>query len=162
MGSMTHPTYRTWFQKLRRDVNLVVASRYLHSDNEGRRTWRGIGIRFYSHLITLLSSSKVTDVTSGFRAFRTQTLSNSKPLPSRHWAIHKTVDYVRSGRIYGEVPGKMRPRAHGNSQFSAVTAALYQMRVARDCIYLIIKDQRDSITGELENSDVGAGEDRFR
>lgn len=110
--------------------DLVVASRYLDpASNEGGG-WRDLGIQFYSKLLSLLTSFHVTDATSGFRALTAESLREARPLPTRHWAICQTYDYLGSGKNYGELPVRMDTRSHGKSQFSISTAALYHFRVA--------------------------------
>lgn len=124
-------------------ADIVVASRFLLAP-QPVQLWRRLGVQFYSALITLLASYRVTDATSGFRALKAETLRKSRQLPERHWAIYQTLDCLRSGFHYEEVPVSMPPRASGASQFTPGTAVLYHLRVARSVLPMLFDRPEDA------------------
>lgn len=144
--------------RIEEGCDLVVASRYHDPLDTALEGWRDLGIRFYSGLVAHLTSSRVTDVTSGFRALTARSLSTARTLPPRHWAIYQTLDYLLSKRTYDEVPVPMQPRLHGISQFSMLTALLYHWKVARSIIALLMARIDSKMPGELngQNSDTSA------
>ncbi len=148
--------------KIESGHDLVVASRYLHPQNREGVPWRDAGIRFYSHLLSLLLSQEVTDATSGFRAIRTRGVLAAHSLPSRHWAIFQTFDFVKSGLRYTEIAARMRPRSSGTSQFSVPTMALYHLRVSRSLIGQLLGARGEPLQGDHEFEKGGAGLDEGR
>lgn len=137
--------------------DLVVASRYLDPVNREPIPWRDAGIRFYSRLLSLLTFRKVTDTTSGFRAIRTKCLTAASTLPPRHWAIYQTLDFIKTGFKYAEIPARMRPRRTGDSQFSFGTMALYHLRVSRSVVGQLLGRRNESTQWGPEPERGGAG-----
>ncbi len=119
--------------------DLVVASRYLASFDASTPAWRVAGIRFYSKLLSFLTGTRVTDATSGFRALSAGGLKSSRDLPTRHWAIYQTLDYLLRQLAYEEVPVRMRPRRQGSSHFTTQAALLYHLKVATAIFPLLLE-----------------------
>jgi glycosyltransferase involved in cell wall biosynthesis len=117
----------------RRGLDLCVGSRFLDPAMSGDRSTflRRMGIRLFARLIGVLSGTRLTDPTSGFRC--------SGPRAWRRFARSYPEDYpepesvfwcVRNGLAVGEVPVRMRPRAGGTSSIRSWRAAYYVLKVS--------------------------------
>ena len=115
----------------RNDLDLVTGSRFLGRDVENLALIRRAGIKFFSTLTGLLASSRITDITSGFRAYRSSALKLVANIDDRHWAIGQTFLAIRLGLKYGELPIQMHNRTNGSSQFDTMTMILYPIRMSR-------------------------------
>ena len=107
--------------KMKQDrANMVIGSRFLEKHAGFRSTFiRRQGIRLFEGLNSLLIGQRVTDNTSGFRAYDRQAIE--------FLALHYTVDYpepetvILLGRNHfkiSEVSTKMRERLKGKSSFA--------------------------------------------
>jgi len=98
-------------------ADYVIGSRFL-SPPTGLAPVRRAGVRFYTRLIRLLTGLPITDVTSGFRAFRAEAYDRLSILSQRNWAVEVT---LRAGLNYlttEEVSAPYLPRVGGRSQFA--------------------------------------------
>ncbi len=115
--------------------NMVIGSRFLNNSHKDYPFVRRLGISFFTRLTNLLTHAAITDVTSGYRVYRTESLRKLSRLPSRHWAIEQTLEAAKRGFRIKEVSVEMPVRNRGNSQFSLRTYALYPFRM----IWVIMK-----------------------
>jgi hypothetical protein len=110
---------------------MVVGSRFIPPFLGYQSSFvRRIGIHFFAHLISFLTGYKVTDPTSGFRAY------NQKMI--RYFANHYPQDFpepeaiVLASRIHArvtEVPVKMRQRIYGHSSIRYLRTLYYMIKV---------------------------------
>lgn len=116
----------------RRGLDLCVGSRFLHGDPDGFRStaMRRVGIRFFAGLISLLSRTRVTDPTSGFRC--------AGPRAWAAFAEYYPDDYpepeslfwcVRNRLRVGEAPVRMFRREAGVSSIRSLRAVYYMLKV---------------------------------
>jgi len=107
--------------KMKQDgSNMVIGSRFLEKHAGFRSTFvRRLGIRLFEGLNSLLIRQRITDNTSGFRAYDSEAIE--------FLALHYTVDYpepetvILLGRNHftiSEVSTKMRERLGGKSSFA--------------------------------------------
>jgi len=102
------------------DANMVIGSRFLEKHSGFRSTFlRRLGIRLFEGLNSLIIRQRITDNTSGFRAYDQQAIE--------FLALHYAVDYpepetvILLGRNYfkiSEVSTTMRERLEGKSSFA--------------------------------------------
>lgn len=115
------------------DLDLCIGSRFMTSDRSGYRSTfsRRMGIRFFAYLIGLLTGSKVTDPTSGFRC--------AGPRAWRNFAWRYPEDFpepeslfwcVRNGLRVGELPVRMLERQGGMSSIQKTRALYYMIKVS--------------------------------
>ena len=112
-------------------TNMVIGSRFLDSQAGYRSTFlRRIGIRLFQGVNSLLIGQRVTDNTSGFRAYDQRAIT--------FLARHYPVDYPepeavillgRNGFKIAEVFTLMEARKGGVSSISGVTGAYYMIKV---------------------------------
>src|SRR3989442_15887856 len=73
------------------DLDIVTGSRFLVHGNQDQALLRRVGIKLFSILASSYGSTRITDVTSGFRAYRSTTLKLIGDVADRHWAIDQTL-----------------------------------------------------------------------
>lgn len=117
------------------DCDLVIGSRFLNHSHQEYSFVRRIGISFFTSIVNLLGRIKITDVTSGYRAFRIQSLKRMSHLSARHWAVGQTLEAGKKGLKIKEISVEMPLRGAGSSQFSLRTYALYPFRM----VWIILK-----------------------
>ena len=113
-------------------ADVVIGSRFLGNDRNGFRPplLRRIGIRWLALLGTVLSRQRITDSTSGFRAYRREALE--------FLACHNPQDYPepegvvllgRNGFRIKEVPTTMSERRVGRSSIRGTRTLYYMVKV---------------------------------
>lgn len=118
-----------------KDCDIVVGSRFLNRSHRQYPFIRRIGISFFTSVVNLLGGIRITDVTSGYRMFRTQSLNRITPLSARHWAVQQTLEAAKKGLKIKEISAEMPLRSTGHSQFSLRAYALYPLRM----LWVILK-----------------------
>lgn len=95
-----------------KDTNsdLVIGSRFLGKTNH-MPLLRYYGNVFFSKLISLLTRKRITDASSGMRAFRKEIIKNLK-IKSRNlsWEVEMTTKVLKRGFIVAEIPIKYSER----------------------------------------------------
>ncbi len=112
-------------------VDIAIGSRFLNPFTGYRSSFvRRIGIHFFAHLLSFLTGAKITDPTSGFRAY------NRKAIKA--FALHYPHDFPEPEAIVvakrfdlrlQEVPVQMRKRTMGNSSIRYVRTLYYMIKV---------------------------------
>lgn len=120
------------------DCDMVIGSRYLNESHEEYSPVRNAGIRFFTTVVNRLGGVDITDVTSGFRIYRTAALESILHHSDKHWAVEQTLEAARSDYRIEEVSVPMPLRQEGDSQFSIDTFALYPARMADVVLRVLI------------------------
>jgi glycosyltransferase involved in cell wall biosynthesis len=120
------------------DNDLVIGSRYLNESYREYPLIRKLGISFFTRLVNLLGGIEVTDVTSGFRVYRTEVLAEIIHESNNHWAVEQTFEAAREGYRIEEVSVEMPTRQAGSSQFDLVTLLLYPTRMVDIILRIVI------------------------
>lgn len=112
-------------------ANMVIGSRFLEKQSGYRSTFvRRIGINLFQGVNSLLIGQRVTDNTSGFRAYDREAI--------RFLARHYPVDYPepeavilfgRNGFRIAEVCTLMRERQQGGSSIGGIKGVYYMIKV---------------------------------
>lgn len=97
-------------------VDYVLGSRF-RCDSAGVPTLRRVGIKFYSRLLRVLSGYDLTDVTTGYRAFRASVYPRLSFRAQKNWAIEMTLRAGLNDVSMREVPTPHHDRNGGHSQF---------------------------------------------
>lgn len=129
------PKYIPEMLKLAQSCDIVIASRFLNESYKNYPFVRRIGISFFSFFINLMTSSCLTDITSGYRVYNVKSLKKLSPISARHWAIEQTFEALKKGLKIKEVSIEMPIRIAGESQFSIKTYASYPFKM----IWAILK-----------------------
>lgn len=112
--------------------NLVVGSRFIDADREGFKSLfvRRQVIRYFSHLIALLTGVRVWDVTSGFRAADRRVIEiYAADYPFDYPEPEALVLLARHGCRIAEAPVAMRERQGGVSSIGLFAGLYYVVKV---------------------------------
>lgn len=124
-----NPKYIPEMLEVAQGCDMVIASRFLSKSYQGYPFVRRLGISFFTLVANLLTRANITDITSGYRVYRTGSLRKLSRLPNRHWAVWQTLEAAKKGFRIREVSVEMPVRDVGKSQFSLVTYGLYPFRM---------------------------------
>lgn len=137
-GDFQHdPAYIPALLEQMETCDIVIGSRFLNPSHKEYNVTRRSGIRFFTWVANVLGSLSVTDVTSGYRCYRSSALKRLSPLTDRHWALEQTLEAARKGFKIGEISVEMPVRAAGRSQFDVKTYALYPLRMV-ECVIKVL------------------------
>lgn len=95
-------------------ADFVLGSRVLGSANAGSRV-RSTGILVLSRLITVLSGQRITDCSSGFKAFSTASMARLDLREDQFQNSEVILEAAKKGLRIAEVPIHIANRAHGTS-----------------------------------------------
>lgn len=112
-------------------ADLSVGSRFME-DSDGFKSsfGRRIGIGFFVHLINVLTGTRVTDPTSGFRAHSKKLIAVfARYYPHDFPEPEAIVVARRMNAQIAEVPVVMRPRQGGSSSIGNVKSLYYMLKV---------------------------------
>lgn len=93
----------------------VNGSRML-GDYERGPLLRHIGVHFFSWAVTLLTGQRVTDISSGYRATRAETLRKLILEQDQFWTSEVTIEALRNHARVAEVPVTFLTRRGGESK----------------------------------------------
>jgi glycosyl transferase family 2 len=96
-------------------ADLVIGSRMLGT-SEGHTRVRFLGVILFSQLISLLTGVKITDCSSGFKAFNVAKMSELDLRQDQFQASEVLIDSAKKGLRIKEVPIHIGPRTHGESR----------------------------------------------
>ena len=116
-------------------ADVVIGSRFMNGSPVLLSLTRRVGIRFFSWLLNRLTGYELTDVTSGFRAFKGEVLDMVVFPSEGHWAVEMALLASKNGLRVVEVPITPLKRKGGKSQFHEImTFMLYPFRVIKQII----------------------------
>jgi len=126
-------------------LDLCIGSRFLDKTSAAyRSTWaRRFGIRFFCHLLGLLTGLELTDPTSGFRATGRkliQAFANYYPVDFPEPEAVKIAQ--RQGARIGEIPVLMRERQSGRSSIRYFATFYYMAKVTLAILIDTLKKNR--------------------
>jgi len=126
---------------LEEGCDMAVGSRYLAPERyEGGRL-RRLGNAVLSRMCSLLSGQRVTDCTSGFRAYSPRALAYlAHRYPADYPEPESIVLLARQGMRIREVPVKMRERRYGRSSITGVRPLYYMTKVGLALALDVIKE----------------------
>lgn len=114
----------------RGEANVAIGSRYLENTGYGSTFQRKVGSRIFACIVSALTSQKVTDPTSGFRAFDREAIRffahdypEDYPEPEAIVLLHKV------GLTFQEVPVSMEERSGGASSITPIRSVYYMVKV---------------------------------
>ncbi len=114
-------------------LDLCVGSRFLTPNGGGFRSTfaRRIGIRFFARLISLLTGSRITDPTSGFRcAGERAWRSFARRYPEDYPEPESLFWCARNGFRVGELAVEMRERQGGITSIRQLRVVYYMVKVS--------------------------------
>ncbi len=112
------------------DADVVSGSRFLKKEGFQSSKIRRIGIKIFEHVYRILTGLKITDCTSGFRAFNRKALEfvaknypEDYPEPEVIILIHKANFRIK------EIPVVMRARQGGKTSIKGLKSLHYMLKV---------------------------------
>jgi len=95
--------------------DLVIGSRVLGKSDKSSAL-RKTGIQFFTKMINLATGLKLTDCSSGFKAFSVEKISTLNLREDQFQSTEVILEATKKGLRIGEVPITMVERAHGESK----------------------------------------------
>lgn len=125
------------------DVDISVGSRFLKNEKDDGSFVRHLGIHFFSRLVTLITGTRISDCSSGFRALNKNAIelfSNEYPVdfPDAEALIFAH----RAGLRIGEVPVRFRSRQGGKSSLYFWRFLWYPIKEGFSIVMLLTKRLR--------------------
>jgi uncharacterized protein (TIRG00374 family) len=115
------------------EADYVIGSRYLRPVH-GQRPLRRLGNALLTWGLTFLAGRRITDGQSGFRAFSRRALECAEIVHEYNYAQVLTLDMLRKGMRYAEVPVSYRTRTIGKSFISSRYLWKVPLGVARQML----------------------------
>ncbi|HEX2026266.1 MAG TPA: glycosyltransferase family 2 protein [Actinomycetota bacterium] len=100
---------------LRDEYDMVQGSRILGSFERESRV-RHLGVLFLSRLVSLMTGTRITDVSNGYRAIRSSTLRDLILREDQFWTSEVIIEALRQRARILEVPITVRARASGETK----------------------------------------------
>jgi len=108
------------------EADVAVGSRYLTPGGFRASALRAAGIRLFSVVTSVLAGQRVTDVTSGQRAFNRRAMALlAQNFPTEYPDAEAILAMTRAGLRLREVAVTMRPRRFGASKTTPLRALSY-------------------------------------
>lgn len=131
------PTYLPDLLDAATDHDMVIGSRYLNQSHEKYPWIRRLGIRFFTSLVNRLGGIEITDVTSGYRVYRTSMLDGMLHRTDSHWAVEQTLEAAKRDCRIEEVSVEMPVRETGRSHLTPDSLFVYPLRMI-DVIFRVM------------------------
>ncbi len=124
-------------------ADMVVGSRFMAEGGFKSTFSRRLGINFFVHLINMLTGVKISDPTSGFRAYN-RVLINAfaQYYPSDFPEPEAIVVAQQAKAIIMEVPVVMRKREAGSSSIRYFKSLYYMIKVSLAILLHMIRQRR--------------------
>lgn len=100
---------------LKNRYDFVIGSRIL-GKHEKDNWFRFVGLHIFNFIINLLLGVKITDCSSGFRAFKVDLLKSVVLKEDQYYTSEFIIDIVKKGFRIGEVPVTFLKRKYGESK----------------------------------------------
>jgi hypothetical protein len=97
------------------EADMVNGSRVL-GEFERESVIRHLGVHFFSWLVTVMTGSRITDVSNGYRAIRAEVLRGLRLDQDQFWTSELLIEGMRVRLRIREVPITIRARAGGESK----------------------------------------------
>lgn len=128
---------------LNSEADMVIGSRYLKKKGFQSSFIRRIGISYFSKLLLILTSQKITDPTSGFRACNRKVIEMfAKRYPTDYPEPESIMYLIRNKFKVKEVPVIMQARIEGESSITSLKSIYYMIKVS---IAILIDRMRKQI-----------------
>lgn len=118
------------------DYDMVLGSRFLNQSYRNFSFTRRMGIKFFTWLTTFsVNNARITDITSGYKVYKTDILKKLSRSSDRHPAVEQMMEMIKKGVKIKEVSVVMPLRKKSESHLNRKNFILYPFRI----MFLIIK-----------------------
>ncbi len=124
-------------------ADIVIGSRFLKENTGFQSTFlRRLGIRFLQLVCRLLTGQRITDPTSGFRAYNRRAIEfMANHYPSFDYPEPEEIVLAsKNGLKMIEVPVQMRARKAGVSTISSAVSVYYMLKVTLAMIFIFLRN----------------------
>jgi hypothetical protein len=123
---------------------MVIGSRFLSGDEGFRSTMgRRLGTRLFSWTLSVLCRQRITDATSGFRAWSRPAMQLlADDCPEEYPEVEAVLMVHRARLRITEVPVRMAPRFAGHSTIGTVGIMKFMVRVPLAMVMNLIRKPR--------------------
>lgn len=123
-------------------ADMVIGSRFLHNRSAAPSSFlRGVGIRLFAGMVSLLTRQPATDVTSGFIGFNRRAIGLlATYMPQDYPEVESRVICYKAGLKTVEIPVKMEARRAGVSSINAWFSLYYAFKVSVAVLITAFKD----------------------
>ena len=121
-------------------ADVVIGSRFLVQNGYKSSFSRKLGITIFSIINSILIRKKITDNTSGFRAYNKKAIKFlSINYPSDYPEPEAVISLTKNNFNIMEVPVKMRQRQFGDSSINAIKSIYYMIKVVLAIVIGVFK-----------------------
>lgn len=111
-------------------ADMVIGSRFLEKVGYHPSLARGIGIKIFSTVISLITGQRITDTTSGFRAVNKGAIEFfTRNYPDDYPEVEAIALLYKAGFNIMETAVRMKERTGGRSSITALQAVYYMVKV---------------------------------
>ena len=111
-------------------TDIVIGSRFLETEHYKMPFFRKLGARLFSLAMSLICKTKITDTTSGFRAYGKRAIELfSANYPDDYPEVEALILATKKKLSVKEVPVHMRQRLGGRSSITPLRAIYYMIKV---------------------------------
>jgi glycosyltransferase involved in cell wall biosynthesis len=112
------------------EADVVIGSRFLQKSEYRAPLARRIGIAVFAWVNSLVLRRRITDSTSGFRAYDAAAIGFlAREYPHDYPEPESVVTLARHGFVVREVPVQMRERQGGRSSITLLRSIYYMLKV---------------------------------
>ena len=124
-------------------IDVIIGSRFLSSGGYTTSLVRRIGVHVFVLVNSILLKKRITDNTSGFRAYNRKAIEFlAEHYPYDYPEPESVIILGRNGFRLAEVPVLMREREHGRSSISAFWSMYYMIKVLLAIFMTLFKKYR--------------------
>ena len=123
------------------ECEMSIGSRFLGGGDYEGSVSRRVGTRILSWICMVVTGHRITDATSGFRAFGPKALRYLASFyPADYPEPEAIVLLSRRGLTIREVSVRMRPRKAGRSSISGLGSVYYMAKVSLSLLLAVLKE----------------------
>ena len=131
---------------LKGEADMVVGSRFMEKGGYRGRIWRRLGIGMFYLTNRLLLGERITDSTSGFRAYNGRAIAlASEAYPDDYPEPEAIYIFKRNGLRIREVPVQMGDRRAGKSSIGFFESIYYMVKVFLAIFVLFLRRPKQGI-----------------
>lgn len=118
--------------------DIVLGSRFLNYSYKDYPFVRRIGITFFTKVVSFLGGVRLTDVTSGYKVYKTLSLQKLTRTSDKHPAVEQMLEMAKRNMKIKEISIEMPIRNNGESHLNFKRYALYPLRMIFSVLKVMI------------------------
>ena len=118
--------------------DIILGSRFLNDSHKKYSFARKMGIKFFTGVVNMFANTNLTDVTSGFKVYKTESLKKLSPYSDKHPAVEQILEAAKKDFKIKEVSVVMSTRKRGESHLNLENFILYPLRAIEAILKVLI------------------------